>query len=128
MMAVDRPGGAPAARYRPRQLGRRRSGRLARALSHRIAHVHTKDVRASTSRARRKRRTGRSCNRCWPASTRCPGDGAVDYVSVFKGLPDYSGWVVIEAEQDPVKAPPAQYVKMGYDNLLRFIAEAGWKY
>ena len=56
-----------------------------------------------------------------------PGDGSVDYVSVFKALPNYSGWVVIEAEQDPKKAPPAQYLKMGYDNLVRFMAEAGWK-
>jgi hypothetical protein len=32
---------------------------------------------------------------------------------------------VVEAEQDPVKAPPADYVKMGYDNLCRFLKEAG---
>ena len=56
-----------------------------------------------------------------------PGDGSVDYVSVFKQIPNYSGWIVIEAEQDPVKAPPAQYVKMGFDNLNRFIDEAGLK-
>ena len=56
-----------------------------------------------------------------------PGDGAVDYVSVLKELPDYSGWIVIEAEQDPEKAHPATYVKMGFDHLTRFIAEAGLK-
>jgi len=55
------------------------------------------------------------------------GADPADYVSVFKARPGYSGWVVIEAEQDPVKAPPARYVKMGYDNLVRFMAEAGWK-
>ena len=45
----------------------------------------------------------------------------VDYVSVFKALPGYSGWVVVEAEQDPKKAQPANYAKMGYDNLKRFL-------
>ena len=27
-----------------------------------------------------------------------PGDGMIDYVSVFKTLKGYSGWVVLEAE------------------------------
>jgi sugar phosphate isomerase/epimerase len=54
-----------------------------------------------------------------------PGDGMVDFVSVFKELPGYSGWVVIEAEQDPKKAHPLTYAKMGYANLTRFLKEAG---
>jgi sugar phosphate isomerase/epimerase len=46
-------------------------------------------------------------------------------VSVFRELPGYSGWVVVEAEQDPRKAPPAKYAKMGHDNLVRFLKEGG---
>ena len=43
-----------------------------------------------------------------------PGDGTVDYLSVFKELlKGYSGWVVLEAEQDPNKATPEKYVPMG---------------
>ncbi len=56
-----------------------------------------------------------------------PGDGCVDYVSVLREVPDYAGWIVIEAEQDPEKAIPIVYAKLGYDNLVRFIAEAGLK-
>jgi sugar phosphate isomerase/epimerase len=54
-----------------------------------------------------------------------PGDGMVDFVSVLRELPGYSGWIVIEAEQDPAKAHPLTYAKMGYANLTRFLKEAG---
>jgi sugar phosphate isomerase/epimerase len=54
-----------------------------------------------------------------------PGDGMVDFVGVLKQLKGYAGWIVVEAEQDPAKAPPAEYVTMGYDNLCRFLKEAG---
>ena len=29
----------------------------------------------------------------------------------------YSDWLVIEAEQDPAKANPFEYAKIGYNNL-----------
>jgi sugar phosphate isomerase/epimerase len=44
---------------------------------------------------------------------------------VFRELDGYSGWVVVEAEQDPAKAHPLTYAKLGYRNLERFLAEAG---
>jgi inosose dehydratase len=49
----------------------------------------------------------------------------VDFVSVFKELSGYSGWIVVEAEQDPAKAHPLTYARMGYRNLTRYLAEAG---
>jgi sugar phosphate isomerase/epimerase len=49
----------------------------------------------------------------------------VDFVSVFRELQGYDGWVVVEAEQDPEKANPLAYATMGYRNLTRFLAEAG---
>ena len=54
-----------------------------------------------------------------------PGDGMIDFVSVLKALPGYSGWVVVEAEQDPKKATPATYAAMGHENLASFLKEAG---
>ena len=54
-----------------------------------------------------------------------PGDGCVDYAAVFRELPGYSGWVVIEAEQDPAKANPLQYARMGYAHLVKVLAETG---
>ena len=54
-----------------------------------------------------------------------PGDGCVDYPAVFRELPGYSGWVVVEAEQDPAKAHPLTYAKLGYRNLRKYLADAG---
>ena len=53
-----------------------------------------------------------------------PGDGMVDFPSVFKALKGYSGWVVVEAEQDPEKAPPAKYARMGHDHVAEHLKEA----
>ena len=48
-----------------------------------------------------------------------PGDGCIDYKPLFKILKEknYSGWLVVEAEQDPAKANPLEYAKMGYKYL-----------
>ncbi len=54
-----------------------------------------------------------------------PGDGGVDYPAALVELPGYSGWAVVEAEQDPKKANPLTYAKMGYANLRRYLAGAG---
>jgi sugar phosphate isomerase/epimerase len=53
-----------------------------------------------------------------------PGDGMVDFVAVLKELPGYSGWLVVEAEQDPEKAHPLTYATLGCANLRRFAKEA----
>jgi inosose dehydratase len=29
----------------------------------------------------------------------------------------YSGWIVVEAEQDPAKAPPHAYSKKGFEHI-----------
>lgn len=99
---------------------------LARAYRGRIAHVHTKDVRQEVA-VQAKAGDWSFLDSVLAGVYTVPGDGGVDYVSVFRELPDYSGWIVIEAEQDPEKAHPATYVKMGFDNLSRFIQEAGLK-
>jgi inosose dehydratase len=48
----------------------------------------------------------------------------VDYVAVLRALPGYEGWIVIEAEQDPERANPLAYARMGYANLRRFLDDA----
>ncbi|NCV69046.1 MAG: myo-inosose-2 dehydratase, partial [Rhodobacteraceae bacterium] len=35
------------------------------------------------------------------------------------------GWIVVEAEQDPAKAPPYEYSQKGYQNILNVCATAG---
>ncbi len=53
-----------------------------------------------------------------------PGDGMVNYPAVFNELPGYSGWLVVEAEQDPEKANPLKYATMGCANLKRYAKDA----
>jgi inosose dehydratase len=97
---------------------------LARRHRDRIGHVHTKDVRKAVME-RSKAENWSFLDSVIEGVYTVPGDGMVDFVSVFRELPGYSGWVVIEAEQDPKKAHPLTYARMGYANLIRFLKEAG---
>jgi inosose dehydratase len=58
-----------------------------------------------------------------------PGDpeGSIDFKAVTDELAKmgYSGWIVVEAEQDPAKAPPYAYSKMGYDHIVTLCRGAG---
>jgi inosose dehydratase len=72
----------------------------------RIAHVHLKSVRPEI--AARVRREGWSFYRAVANGVfTVAGDGCVDYPAIFKILADvdYRGWLVVEAEEDPVKVP-----------------------
>ena len=57
-----------------------------------------------------------------------PGDGFIDYPAILDVLAEagYSGWLVVEAEQDPKKAHPLTYATMGFRNLSRMAQEAGF--
>lgn len=102
---------------------------LARRYRARISHVHAKDVRRSVmEQARREDWSfldavlGKGADL---GVYTVPGDGMVDYTSVFRELPGYSGWVVVEAEQDPEKAHPLTYAKKGVAHLKHSLKEAG---
>jgi sugar phosphate isomerase/epimerase len=43
----------------------------------------------------------------------------------FKALEGYSGWVVLEAEQDPEKAPSPPYAKKGVAHIRAALKESG---
>jgi inosose dehydratase len=57
-----------------------------------------------------------------------PGDGTIDYDALLAILKSagYSGWLVVEAEQDPAVAHPATYARLGFNFLRRAVAAAGW--
>ena len=97
---------------------------LARQYRDRISHVHTKDVRADV-RAQADTSDWSFLDSVLAGVYTVPGDGMVDFRSVFAALPGYSGWVVIEAEQDPAKANPKDYATRGYATLTRVLAETG---
>jgi myo-inosose-2 dehydratase len=97
---------------------------LARRHRARIVHVHCKDVRAAV--AARALAEGMSfLDAVLEGAFTVPGDGCVDFPAVLAELPGYSGWLVVEAEQDPARANPLHYAKMGFTNLARFARGAG---
>ena len=96
---------------------------FARAYKDRIRHVHAKDVRADVLEAV-KAADKSFLDAVVDGVYSVPGDGMVDYSAIFAALHGYSGWVVVEAEQDPEKANPRVYANMGYQNLQRFLSEA----
>lgn len=103
--------------------------RLAQRYRARISHVHAKDVRKAVMEQARAEDwsfldaiLGKGADL---GVYTVPGDGMVDYTSVFKALPGYSGWVVVEAEQDPEKAHPLTYAKKGVAHLEASLKEAG---
>ncbi len=98
--------------------------RLARHYKARISHVHCKDIREAVM-WQSNREDWSFLDSVLAGIYTVPGDGMIDYVRVLKELKGYSGWVVVEAEQDPKKAKPSKYAKLGHKNLSRFLAEAG---
>ena len=98
--------------------------RLARHYKARIGHFHAKDVREAVM-WQANREDWSFLDAVLAGVYTVPGDGVIDYVRVLRELSGYSGWAVVEAEQDPVKAEPAKYAALGYNNLRWFLGEAG---
>jgi sugar phosphate isomerase/epimerase len=98
--------------------------RLARDYRSRIFHVHTKDVRPDV-RARSDKEDWSFLDSVLAGVYTVPGDGMVDFAAVFEALPGYDGWVVVEAEQDPAKAPPLAFARKGYAEVVRALRVAG---
>lgn len=99
---------------------------LARHLR-RVMHVHCKDVRQDVlSRALPEDMS--FMNAVLAGIFTVPGDGCIDFRPLLRRLCDsgYSGWLVVEAEQDPRKAHPLTYARLGYRNLSTMAAEAGF--
>lgn len=92
----------------------------------RIRHVHCKDVRAALL-AEYKAADSSFLDAVLAGVFTVPGDGSIDYRPVFSALKaaGYSGWLVVEAEQDPAKAHPLTYATKGYQYLSRTVAETG---
>ena len=100
---------------------------VARRHAKRIVHVHCKDVRrAALARAL-------AADSSFLAAVlddifTVPGDGSIDFSAVLSELQrgGYAGWLVVEAEQDPVKAHPLTYARLGFANLRDAANKAGF--
>ena len=93
----------------------------------RINHFHTKDIRADVL-AGIDRNAESFLDCVLKGVFTVPGDGMIDYDDIMKRLFDvgYEGWVIIEAEQDPAKANPLEYAKMGYSKLHQALHDVGY--
>jgi inosose dehydratase len=94
---------------------------VAKAYADRIGHLHCKDIRESILSQCRNRNCS-FLEAVLRGVFTVPGDGCIDYPGVFGALEKvgYSGWAVVEAEQDPSVANPARFAKLGRDNLRGF--------
>ena len=100
---------------------------LIKAQVKRVVHVHCKDARKPVlERARAEDMSFMGA--VMEGIFTVPGDGFIDYPAILRVLADngYSGWLVVEAEQDPNKANPLTYATMGFQNLSRMARQAGF--
>ncbi len=93
----------------------------------RIVHVHAKDVRREVM-VRVKPDQQSFLDAVLQGVFTVPGDGTIDFGGIALRLADagYEGWFVVEAEQDPVKAPPLQFARLGHRYLTAVLHSAGY--
>jgi inosose dehydratase len=102
-------------------------GSLLRRHLARVVHVHCKDVRRPMlERARAQDMSFKDA--FLDGIFTVPGDGCVDFPPLLRMLQErgYAGWLVVEAEQDPAKAHPLTYARMGHDFLDAAARAAGF--
>ena len=95
------------------------SKKILEDFSSRIIHVHCKDIRKNV--LENSLQNDLSFRGAFlDGAFTVPGEGCIDYKPLFDILKtkDYSGWLVVEAEQDPSKANPFEYAKIGYKYLI----------
>ncbi len=101
------------------------SKKILEDFSSRIIHVHCKDIRKNVLENSLENDLSFRDAFLEGAFT-VPGDGCIDYKPFFDILKtkDYSGWLVVEAEQDPMKANPFEYAKIGYKYLTETLKKS----
>jgi len=94
----------------------------------RLQHVHCKDIRKNVLEKSLKEDLSFRGAFLEGAFT-VPGDGCIDYKPLFDILKknNYSGWLVVEAEQDPKKANPLEYAIKGYKYLTETLNKSDIK-
>ena len=92
----------------------------------RITHVHCKDIRKDKL-ARARKQDISFLDAVLGDVFAVPGDGSIDFEPILRALAAkrYSGWLVVEADQDPAKAHPLTHARIGHD-CLRPLARRYW--
>ena len=94
----------------------------------RIVDVHAKDVRRSALNPL-------SCNSdafldaVFKGVYAVPGDGFIDFATIVHRIAsiNFEGWFVVEVEQEPVKARPFEYARIGHRALSANLKQAGYR-
>ena len=101
---------------------------IAKRYMDRVTHIHCKNVRPEIAHEVREQNLSFLEGVRRGAFT-VPGDaeGAIDFAPVLKVAAEhgYSGWVVIEAEQDPAVRNPLEYQSLGLRTLKDIAREVG---
>ncbi len=104
------------------------SNKLVNDFYERIIHVHCKDIRKEI--LKKSLKNDSSFRQAFlDGAFTVPGDGCIDYVPFLKLLKSkgYKGWLVVEAEQDPLKANPFKYAKIGFNYLNKTARDCGFE-
>ena len=102
--------------------------KLVETFYERIIHIHCKDIRKDI--LEKSLNNDVSFRQAFlDGAFTVPGDGCIDYVPFLKALKEkkYSGWLVVEAEQDPAKANPFEYAKIGFNYLSKTAKKCGFE-
>jgi inosose dehydratase len=94
----------------------------------RINHVHAKDLRLGVIAGLDRTRES-FLDAVEKGAFTVPGDGDLDFAAIIGRLAavGYEGWFVVEAEQDPRQAPPAEMARIGHRTLTRLLTGAGYE-
>jgi inosose dehydratase len=92
----------------------------------RIVHVHCKDIRKDKL-AQALKKDVSFLDAVVGDVFAVPGDGSIQFEPLLQELAKnkYSGWLVVEADQDPAKAHPLTHARIGHD-CLRPLAKRYW--
>lgn len=89
----------------------------------RIVHIHLKDMRGA------EMAKVRSNDLSFNTGVRngmftVPGDGVIDFAPLARFVRNlgYRGWMVVEAEQDPKKAPPRPAITRAFNHIINIFA------
>lgn len=90
----------------------------------RIKYVHYKDVRLDILKKCRKQKKNFR-EEVLEGIFTVPGDGVIDFEPIMEKLMlnGYKGWVIVEAEQDPLKANPYTHAKKAMEYLTGLESE-----
>jgi inosose dehydratase len=102
--------------------------KIAKDYSSRLHHVHCKDIRKDVLDMSLKNDLS-FIDAFFAGAFTVPGDGCINYENFLKVLKNlkYEGWLVVEAEQDPKKANPFEYGKIGFNHLKKIALDCGFE-